>query len=238
MVAVARGAEKYTLHTFQKIQLSDQFFGEGANFGDFNHDGVMDIVSGPYWYAGPKFTERHAYYEAKPFDIANYSENFFAFTYDVNRDGWTDIVIVGFPGKEAWWFANPQGKAGAWERHVMLATVDDESPTFTDITGDGVPDLVCASGGQLGYAEIPKDDPKQPWKFHPVTPEARLSAVYTRVGCRRRKRRRPDGPVGKRRLVGAAGGRFSSRILEFPPGEVFRGWRLADVRLRCEWRRP
>jgi putative membrane-bound dehydrogenase-like protein len=164
-------AEKHTVHTFEKIQLSDQFFSEGANFGDFNHDGVMDIVSGPYWYAGPTFTERHEYYPPVPFNIAGYSENFFAFTYDVNHDGWTDIVIIGFPGKEAWWFDNPHNKSGPWKRHVMLPVVDDESPTFTDITGDGVPDLVCATGGQFGYAEIPKDDPTQQWKFHPITPK-------------------------------------------------------------------
>src|SRR3954469_1581576 len=164
-------AEKRTVHTFEKIQLSDQFFSEGANFGDFNHDGVMDIVSGPYWYAGPKFPARHEYSPPVPFNIAGYSENFFAFTYDVNHDGWTDIVIIGFPGKEAWWFDNPHNKSGPWKRHVMLPAVDDESPTFTDITGDGVPDLVCASGGQFGYAEIPKEDPTQQWKFHPITPK-------------------------------------------------------------------
>src|SRR4026209_2729570 len=100
-------AEKYTLHSFQKTQVSDKFFGEGAYFGDFNHDGVMDIVSGPYWYAGPKYTERHEYYKAEPFNIAGYSKNFFAFAYDVNHDGWTDIVIIGFPGEETWWFENP-----------------------------------------------------------------------------------------------------------------------------------
>ena len=65
---------------------------KGPTFGDFNHDGVMDVVSGPYWYAGPKFTERHEYYAAAPFDIDGYSENFFAFTHDVNGDDWHDIV--------------------------------------------------------------------------------------------------------------------------------------------------
>src|SRR4051794_40579752 len=131
----AEAAEKHTVHTFEKLQLSDQFFCEGANIGDFNHDGVMDIVSGPYWYAGPKFTERHEFYPPSPFNIAGYSENFFAFTYDVNHDGWTDIIIIGFPGKDAWWFANPQSKSGPWERHVILPVVDDESPTFKDVTG-------------------------------------------------------------------------------------------------------
>jgi putative membrane-bound dehydrogenase-like protein len=167
--SMAGGAERYTLHSFRKIQLSDQFFGEGANFGDFNRDGAMDLVSGPYWYAGPQYTERHEYYPAQPFDINGYSKNFFAFAHDVNGDGWTDIVIVGFPGEESWWFANPQGKSGHWQRRVIMSVVDNESPTFTDISGDGKPELVCSTGGRLGYAEIPSD-PSQIWKFRPITP--------------------------------------------------------------------
>src|SRR5882757_1410651 len=73
----AKASDKYTLHSFKKLQLSDKFFGEGASFGYFNHDGVMDIVSGPYWYAGPTFKQRHEYYEPKPYDINGYSKNFF-----------------------------------------------------------------------------------------------------------------------------------------------------------------
>src|SRR5687767_4817402 len=84
-------AETYTIHSFKKLQLSDKFFCEGASFGDFNHDGVMDIVSGPYWYAGPTLTDRHEYYTPKAFKIDGYSDNFFAFSYDMNHDGWTDI---------------------------------------------------------------------------------------------------------------------------------------------------
>ena len=43
--SLAGHAADYTVHTWKKIQLSDQFWSEGANAGDFNHDGKMDIVS-------------------------------------------------------------------------------------------------------------------------------------------------------------------------------------------------
>jgi putative membrane-bound dehydrogenase-like protein len=166
----AQAADKFVNHTFKKTQLSNEFFGEGASFADFNRDGANDVVSGPFWYAGPKFTERHAYYEGKPFNVDGYSDNFFAFTRDFNGDQWPDILIVGFPGKEAFWYENPQKKPGLWKRHVVIPVVDNESPQFTDVTGDGVPDLVCMSGGYLGYAEIPQDNPEQPWKFQGVSP--------------------------------------------------------------------
>ena len=180
-VAVAR-AEVNQLHSFKKLQLSDKFFCEGASFGDFNHDGVMDVVSGPYWYAGPTYTDRHEYYTAKPFDIAGYSDNFFAYSYDVNKDDWSDIVIIGFPGKEAWWFANPKGKEGNWERHTILKEVDNESPDFVDITGDGAPELVCDNGGHIGYAEMPKDDPTKEWTFHPITPNRKYERFTHGMG--------------------------------------------------------
>jgi hypothetical protein len=171
LLATTGQAQTHTTHTFKKLQLSDKFYCEGANFGDFNHDGVMDIVAGPYWYAGPTFSERHEYYTPKAFDISKYSGNFFAYSYDMNHDGWSDIVIIGFPGKEAWWFANPHNRPGSWERHLIMKVVDNESPAFTDITGDGLPELVCATGGKYGYAEMPQDDPTQPWKFHAISPK-------------------------------------------------------------------
>src|SRR5882672_7750283 len=106
ILAISVSAEDYTLHTFKKIQLSEHFWSEGANYGDFNHDGKMDVVSGPYWWEGPSFHVRHEYYPAtKSFNrtIADgseqktpgfegalgkkntYSDNFFAFTYDFNK---------------------------------------------------------------------------------------------------------------------------------------------------------
>ncbi|QEG34253.1 PVC-type heme-binding CxxCH protein [Bythopirellula goksoeyrii] len=157
--------------SFKRLQLTDQFFSEGATAADINRDGIADIISGPYWYAGPEFTERFEYYPPKAFDIANYSDNFFAFSYDFNGDSWNDILIIGFPGAETFWYENPQGKSGHWKRYLVWAATDNESPTFGDVNGDGIPELVCMTGGQFGFAEIPTDDPTQLWQFRAVSPK-------------------------------------------------------------------
>ena len=192
VAALSAPAADYTLHSFKKIQLSDKFWSEGATFGDFNRDGKMDIVSGPYWWEGPDFQKRHEYYPAKQTftkkkadgteetiagfegalgDKNAYSDNFFAFAQDFNADGWPDILIYGFPGKDASWFENPKGRDGAWERHVVFDMVDNESPMWTDLTGDGKPEIVCNSGGYFGYAAPDWKNPSAKWTFHPITPK-------------------------------------------------------------------
>lgn len=154
----------------QRLQLSDTFFCEGAAFGDLNKDGHLDAVSGPYWYAGPDFKQRHEIYPAAAWDPLKYSDNFFAFTHDFNGDGWLDVLVLGFPGVDASWYENPGEKKMPWRRRVVFLPVDNESPTFGDLLGNGQPVLVCMANGKIGYATYAKNDPVRPWVWHPISP--------------------------------------------------------------------
>ena len=37
-------AQDYVLHSFERQQLTDTYFSEGANFGDINRDGKLDAI--------------------------------------------------------------------------------------------------------------------------------------------------------------------------------------------------
>jgi len=150
---------------FTRQQLSDRFLAEGAAFADFDRDGDADIVSGPFVYLGPDFTVTRRFKAGGSFDVRGYSDNFFAFVHDFNDDTWPDVLIVAFPGDHATWYENPEGRDELWPAHRVFEEVDNESPAFEDLDGDGKPELICNHLGGLGFAEPNWDDPTQPWTF-------------------------------------------------------------------------
>ncbi|MBL8803660.1 MAG: DUF1080 domain-containing protein [Planctomycetes bacterium] len=184
-VLLANAAHAQEQLEFERSQLSSDFTCEGANFGDLNRDGAADIVAGPYWYAGPDWKTRHELYEPKSFDPLAYSDNFFAWCEDFDADGWLDVLVVGFPGKEAFWLRNPLSDAtrGAshWERFPVHPSVDNESPAFVDLTGDGKRELVFHAAGQFGWAS-PLADPRAPWKFNALSTPFRIGAFTHGLG--------------------------------------------------------
>ncbi len=175
-----------------KLELTPNFWAEGACVADVNHDGKMDVLSGPFWYEGPDFKQRHVIYPAgQSFTVKNadgtettvpgykgalsnaneYSDNFISFAYDLNGDGWVDYIVVGFPGKPTVWYENPKGQDQPWIKHVAFDVTDNESPMFVDITGDGKPELLCMSGGYIGYATPNWQKPEEKWQWHPISPK-------------------------------------------------------------------
>lgn len=167
---------------YKTLRLTDKFYCEGAYYGDFNKDGQLDVVAGPFWYQGPEFQRKHQIRPPKEFDPKNYSDNFLTYTGDFNGDGWTDVLYVPWPGTDASWYENPAGKPGPWKAHFALKDVGNESPMWTDIDGDGRPDLLYNITGYLGYATYHPAKPDQPWAFHPITPKGSYQRYTHGIG--------------------------------------------------------
>ncbi|MBI2481141.1 MAG: VCBS repeat-containing protein [Planctomycetia bacterium] len=164
-------AADHQLDTFQRQQLTDVYYSEGVNIGDINNDGVVDVVHGPYWFAGPTYEAKHEIYAPKAQNRQAYADNFFSWVYDFNGDGWNDVFVVGFPGTPAFVYENP-GKEKFdthWNKHQVFDWVSNESPHFTNLIGDERPELVCTRDGYFGYATIDTEQAFGTWKFHIVS---------------------------------------------------------------------
>jgi hypothetical protein len=168
--------------TFKKLILSDKFYAEGAYYADFNKDGKLDIVAGPFWFEGPDFQKKHEIRSPQTFDPKGYSDNFLTFTGDFNGDGWPDVLYVPFPGADAFWYENPAGKDVPWKKHLALKNVGNESPMWADVNGDGRPELIYNINGYLGYATFDPAKPEEPWKFHPITPKGGYAQFTHGIG--------------------------------------------------------
>ncbi|KAA5540925.1 c-type cytochrome [Roseiconus nitratireducens] len=168
---IANSGEPTPESRFERLVLSEAFHSEGADAADLDGDGFTDIVSGPYWYRGPEFRTRSAYAPVKEYSIKGYSDHFFSFTDDFNGDGHVDILSVPIPGGSGVWYENPgpEDARSPWKHHLALKSVDNESPTFVDLTGDGFKELVCIHQGSYGYASPDRSDASAPWQFTPVT---------------------------------------------------------------------
>lgn len=167
-------AQDYVLHSFERQQLTDTYFSEGANFGDINRDGKLDAIHGPYWWQGPEFKVRREIFPPKPQNRDGYSTNFFTWVYDFTGDGWNDLVSVGLPGSAAVLYVNPgEGKvleeANHWQTQKVHDGIGNESPQFVNLVGDKQPELVCNHNGKFGYLTFDVKKPTEPWTWHIIS---------------------------------------------------------------------
>ena len=127
---------------FKKTQLDAKFRSEGVAVGDYNHDGKLDIAAGSVYYAAPDWKMVNVQEKAQEYDPLRYSNSFCCWADDLNADGWTDLIVVDFPGTPTWWFENPREPGGVWKQHLCTPVTNNESPNYLDVDGDGIREFV------------------------------------------------------------------------------------------------
>src|SRR3954453_20166571 len=101
---------------FTKKMIAGESFESAAAF-DVNGDGILDIVSGAFWYEGPDFWLRHPIGDVQRID--EYYDDFSTIPLDVNGDGRLDFVTGGYWGNTLRWRENPGDAQQVWPEHVI-----------------------------------------------------------------------------------------------------------------------
>lgn len=124
---------------FRKRLISEHRY-ESAGVFDVNNDGILDIVSGAYWYEGPDFKKRHIIGDVRA--EGEYYDDFSTIPIDVNGDGFIDFVTGGWWGNTIRWRENPGDPNKQWKEHVIAECGNVETVRAWDVDGDGVLEIV------------------------------------------------------------------------------------------------
>jgi len=122
-----------------KKWISDEQY-ESAGAFDVDNDGVIDIVSGGFWYQGPEFRKKHPVYAVPKH--GEYYDDFSTIAIDVNGDGLTDFVTGGWFGSALKWIENPGAPGKEWKVHEIANVGNIETTRAWDVDGDGVVEII------------------------------------------------------------------------------------------------
>ena len=186
---------------FKKTKISDEQY-ESAGAADLNNNGVMDIISGAWWYEGPDFKKKHKV--ADVLYTGDYYDDFANIMLDINGNGLTDYVTGAFWSDGLRWHENPGDPDKEWPRHHIDECGGIERPCAFDIDGDGTLEIVPNTPGNgVQIYKLKKDKDAKRHRATasvPVTLPVMAAATLcsTTAGSKRPKNRTKKNGYGTR----------------------------------------
>lgn len=173
-----------TSPSFRKQKISSFYYSMTAAAADFNHDGNLDIVSGPYIYYGPDYTKRREITLAETTSPStSFNEFWVEYAADFTGDGWPDVINVSY-GRNGGvsLYVNPKGENRRWDMFKVVSNVQSEIAVLADIDGSGKPAIVFMGDGYVSYAKPDPANPTGPWTVHHVSQQGYGTAHGLGVG--------------------------------------------------------
>ncbi len=154
---------------FRMQRVNEFYYSWGPAVADFNRDGSLDIVSGPYYYLGPAYTEARQIYVGGTIDPGSQYFNGLQYAYDFTGDGWPDVLNAIFQ-RPAVLYVNPKGASRRWEAHTVTDTMTCEFMLLKDVDGDGTPEFIFKdSENKFVFATPDPANPTGMWTKHPIS---------------------------------------------------------------------
>jgi hypothetical protein len=118
-IAIRYLPKEQTSSRFKVQRINDMFYSWSAATADFNRDGHMDIVAGPYIYYGPDYTHYQEIFFAQTYNASReFPETNCQYSFDFNQDGWPD-VLIGAAGPPRV-LINPKGESRRWDEFDVI----------------------------------------------------------------------------------------------------------------------
>jgi hypothetical protein len=157
---------------FRKQTINDFYYGWGQAVADFNQDGHLDIISGPFLFYGPDFTKFREVFRGEATNPTNdfAMDSHEEFAGNFTGSGSPDLITVKFGGDHCvYLYVNPKGENRTWAKYPVVDSVQSELTTVADVEGPGKPALVYSGDGFVRYAEPDPANPTGTWTVHNVS---------------------------------------------------------------------